>query len=290
MKNIIKYIFCTLIILACQSSLATGTYTTIASEVTLYSEYYPNNKSKFSGSIIFENGSGTDISEWTHNKEFFQCVKKLGSVFLYDRNGLGKSPPDFRLSESNPITGSFINEKFFKLLKARSIKPPYIIVAHSYGGIYAGYFTLKNPSFVKALILVDPVPKDFNFSTRVVNSYESSIKLARIEASHSIYKKYGGQMSEVAYQLIGLQTAKKEVSLLGNINPNIPVVIVSSSLMEKSKPLMEDWLISQKQWLNKNRYSKIITVNSGYFIMLEQPQIVCQQIKMIINNLEKARH
>ncbi|MFN7095609.1 MAG: hypothetical protein ACK4M7_09625, partial [Burkholderiales bacterium] len=100
----------------------------------------------------------------------------------------------------------------------------------------------------------------------------------------------GGQMSEVAYQLIGLQTAKKEVSLLGNINPNIPVVIVSSSLMEKPKPLMEDWFISQKQWLNKNRYSKIITVNSGHFIMLEQPQAVYQQIKMIINNLKKARH
>ena len=64
----------------------------------LYSEYYPNPHAKFKGTIIFENGSGAALTEWTENEAFFQCAKQYGNLFLYDRIG----------SIGLPVTG-FIN-------------------------------------------------------------------------------------------------------------------------------------------------------------------------------------
>ena len=80
-----KFVF--LIFLFSFNAFAAGKLTSISPNLSIYSEYYPNSSAKFKGTIIFENGSGTDINEWKHNKKFFNCVKKIGSVFLYDRNG-----------------------------------------------------------------------------------------------------------------------------------------------------------------------------------------------------------
>ena len=80
------------------------------------------------------------MNEWKSNPKFFDCVKKMGSLFLYDRNGLGKSPPDLQLSSNNPLTAKQASDKLSALLKKLNIQPPYVLVAHSYGAIYAGYF------------------------------------------------------------------------------------------------------------------------------------------------------
>ncbi len=56
--------------------------------------------------------------------------------------------------------------------------------------------------------------------------------------------------------------------------------------MESDKPLQEDWYGSQQQWLNKNSKSKIMTVNSGHFIQLEQPEAVCAQIKTLSSYIQ----
>ena len=277
-----KYLF--LVCLLSFNAFASGKLTNLESGISVYSEYYPNPTAKFKGTIIFENGSGTDISEWKSNRRFFNCVKQSGSVFLYDRNGLGKSPPDLQLSSSNPITAELISDKLSVLLKKLNIKPPYIIVAHSYGAIYAGYFILKNPTLVKGLLFVDPVPRDFNFSTEVMHKYKKGIEEAKIQPASYIYKKYTGSESEVFYQLLGFNESKRSIKQLGDVDDAIPVVIISSTGMEKKHPLKEDWYTSQKQWLNENPRSKIIQVSSDHFIQLKMPREVCSELKRALND------
>ena len=161
------------------------------------------------------------------------------------------------------------------------MKPPYIVVAHSYGAIYAGYFVLKNPATVSGLFLVDPVPRDFNFSTKLMNKYRNAINEARIHPANYIYKKYGGAKSEVLYQMLGFQKSKQSIKQLGRVSDRIPIVILSATGMEKEHPLKEDWYTSQQQWLNKNSSSKIIQLSSDHFIQLEKPQKVCHELKKI---------
>lgn len=104
---------------------AQGQYTKISrphdSKISIYSEYYPNPHAKFKGTIIFENGSGAPLTEWTQNKLFFNCVKQVGNLFMYDRSGLGKSPGDLTLSTKSPMTAKRINRKLMALLKKRSL-------------------------------------------------------------------------------------------------------------------------------------------------------------------------
>ena len=71
----------------------------------------------------------------------------------------------------------------------------------------------------------------------------------------------------------------------GDINNAIPITILSSAEMEKEHPLTEDWYESQKQWLNKNPKSVIMQVRSGHFVQLENPQVVCNELKNIVSGL-----
>lgn len=270
--------------LVCLNVFATQAVTELHPGISIYSEYYPNSTAKFKGTIIFENGSGTDISEWKANHKFFNCAKKNGSLFLYDRNGLGKSSPDLRLSSNNPLTAKLVSDKLSVVLKKLKIKPPYLFVAHSYGSMYVGYFILKNPNLVKGLLLVDPVPRDFYFSKKLMHKYRIGLEEAKTQPASYIYKKYNGSEAEVFYQLLGFNESKRSIKQLGIIKDFIPVFIISSTGMEIDHPLIEDWYSSQKQWLNKNHNSKIIRVSSDHFIQLRKPQQLCNELKNILND------
>ena|SRR3990167_7470303 len=275
-----------LIFLVCFISLSAfasaGELTDIGG-VKLYSEYYPNSASKFKGNIVFINGSGTSMGEWGQNKKFFQCAKKQGSLFLYDRSSLGGSPQDTNLSAKNPITAKLISDQLAALLHKQKIKPPYIIVAHSYGSMYAGYFVLTHPGLVKAVLLVDPTPRDFYFSNAIMGSIKNGIKYAMSHNETAVYKKYKGTTEEI-YQMMGFSQSKDELKKLGSINNKIPVVVISSTGMEyKIKPITEDWYTSQKQWLNNNPDSKIFQVKSGHFIQIHRPDVVCDQLENLVN-------
>ncbi|HLX54818.1 MAG TPA: hypothetical protein VKR58_12795 [Aquella sp.] len=64
---------------------------------------------------------------------------------------------------------------------------------------------------------------------------------------------------------------------------NIPLILISSLKTENADMVKESWFQQQKSYLNKNPYSKIIRVDSGHFIQLEQPQLVCDQIRNLVN-------
>ncbi|OGT39697.1 MAG: hypothetical protein A3F12_01655 [Gammaproteobacteria bacterium RIFCSPHIGHO2_12_FULL_38_14] len=266
------------------SAFAVGQLTTVQNGVKLYSEYYPNSTSKFKGTIVFINGSGTSMGEWGQNKKFFRCAKKAGSLFLYDRSGLGGSPQDTKLSEKHPITAKLISDQLSILLQKQKIKLPYIIVAHSYGSIYAGYFVLTHPSLVKSVLMVDPVPRNFQFSNALMDNIKSGIKYAMNHDETAVYKKYPADTEEI-YQMLGFSESKNELKKFGLINDSIPVVIISSTAMEyKVKPIIGDWFNQQKQWLNKNLNSKIFQVKSGHFIQIHRPNIVCKQIEKLVSD------
>lgn len=271
-------------------SFAVSSYTTIESGVTIYSEYYPNKLAKFKGTILFENGSGTTTDEWTQNKEFLNCVMQAGSAFMYDRNGLGNSPADLNTSVANPITAQLVNDKLLKLLQANKIQPPYLIVGHSYGGLYADYFARKYPKLVHAVLLVDPAPSNFQYSEKVMRSQniESWSKLSNVE----LYTKYSyananklhmTTSAEIYYQLLGSEKTKQQLNNLAKLSDKIPIVILSSLQMESADIVKGKWLQQQESYLNLNPDSKIITVDSGHFIQLEKPTLVCDQILKLVN-------
>ena len=256
----------------------------------LHFQHYPNPRSKFKGTIIFQNGTGSSLEAWSANQTLFDCIKQLGNLFMYDRSGLGKSSPDFSVSTTNPITAELVNSKLTQLLERNHIKSPYILVSHSYGGLYAGYFARKYPYLVAGMLMVDPVPSNFLYSDRIQKQFNVALTTIGEMPSRAAYKLYGvsrqsqnnGITADGFYQQKGFQKTMKQVAELPPMSSTFPVTIISSAEMNISAPIKGNWHSLQKQWLNQNPNSAIIKADGGHFVQIEHPKLVCNQVDKLV--------
>ncbi|MFZ2889492.1 MAG: alpha/beta fold hydrolase, partial [Sulfuricurvum sp.] len=97
--------------------------------------------------VVFENGLGATYDYWD---KVIPEVSKSETVFAYNRAGYGESKNVF-----TPRDGETIIDELRSVLSNKGIKPPYVLVGHSLGGLYFQYYARRYPHEVKALVLVD---------------------------------------------------------------------------------------------------------------------------------------
>lgn len=80
----------------------------------------------------------------------FPAVSERTTAFAYSRPGFGAS-------ERSPSerSGRVVVEELRQLLRARGLKPPYVLVGHSLGGLYLQLFARRYPEEVAGLLLID---------------------------------------------------------------------------------------------------------------------------------------
>lgn len=110
--------------------------------------------------VVFENGSRMTLDSWN------AVIDGLGpdaTVLAHNRAGYGQSD-----AVEGPRSGEAVVEGLRALLAAKGLKPPYILVGHSLGGLYVQWFAHRYPEEVRALVLVDAMyprlikkPQDF---------------------------------------------------------------------------------------------------------------------------------
>jgi len=115
--------------------------------------------------VVFENGARMTQDTWT------AVINGLGrdaTVLTHNRPGYGQSEP-----VEGPRSGEAVVEQLRALLAAQGLKPPYVLVGHSLGGLYMQWFARRYPQEVQALVLVDAVypriikkPEDFPWYAR----------------------------------------------------------------------------------------------------------------------------
>jgi pimeloyl-ACP methyl ester carboxylesterase len=99
--------------------------------------------------VLFEAGIAATNLNWFHIQE---PVSRFASTVSYDRGGLGWSSP-----ARTPRTPANIAAELHQLLAGAAIKPPYILVGHSFGGLVMRRFALNYPYEVAGIVLVDPM-------------------------------------------------------------------------------------------------------------------------------------
>jgi pimeloyl-ACP methyl ester carboxylesterase len=99
--------------------------------------------------VLFEAGIAATNLNWFHVQE---KVARFAATASYDRGGLGWSSPC-----RTPRTPANIAAELHQLLKEAGIKPPYILVGHSFGGLVMRRFALNYPEEVTSVLLVDPM-------------------------------------------------------------------------------------------------------------------------------------
>jgi pimeloyl-ACP methyl ester carboxylesterase len=229
-------------------------------------------------SIVFISGYNSEMANW---QKVYAGLRLSSTVFTYNRAGLGRS---------ENITGSrdakTIALELKAVLDANNIKPPYIFVAHSMGGIYARVFHHLFPGKVKGMVLVDATHE------RQIDSLLSffppqeqllfKAELQRINDSVLHTMPAGGLKEEFRADF---ETNYTQMKLYPAIT-NIPMyVITSTKATEENTPFVIDIQKAlHQQWaLSAGSNGRFVTTSSsGHFIQLEEPKLVLEGINWLL--------
>jgi pimeloyl-ACP methyl ester carboxylesterase len=109
--------------------------------------------------IIFFLGIGDTISEWVAAR---RLVSSFAIIYLYGRSSLG-------LSGESPIhpTAENIALEASLLLDVINVKGPFVLVAHSMGGLNSREFLELRKEEVVGMVLIDAVTENQHLATRV---------------------------------------------------------------------------------------------------------------------------
>lgn len=186
------------------------------------------------------------------------------SYFAYNRAGYGKSA-----ASDTPRDGDHIVQELRKLLLARELKPPYILVGHSLGGLYMQLFARKYPKEVAALVLVDSTHPDQLKGAGDPEGWPTWLKLT-----------FGLLTSDTAKQELSAldQTGQAVLSL--PVEPNMPVFVLSALRpMKASSTLADDANKKRAELAHLYPGSQQVWVDSDHGIPLEKPEAVVQAIR-----------
>lgn len=106
-----------------------------------------------SPTVIFEAGMGVEAGTWGLVQPGIGSRTRACS---YDRAGLGFSDPANR-----PGTAANAADDLHRLLAAANIKPPYVLVGHSYGGMIVRLYADLHSEDVAGMVLVDTAKEDW---------------------------------------------------------------------------------------------------------------------------------
>lgn len=211
--------------------------------------------------VVFENGLGGRMEWWT---KVLPEIQNDTTTFTYNRPGYGNSD-----SVATPRDGLHIVNELRALLRDKGMKPPYILVGHSIGGLYMQLYARRYPEEVSALILVD------------------STHPQQLDGEGALEKQ-----SFLVRGLLGVLvtgTAKDELDLLPQTGKQVldlptlsgkPVFVLSASKpLDEKSTVADDANAKRKDIAGLYPGSKQIWVDSGHGIPLEKPEAVVAAIQ-----------
>lgn len=213
--------------------------------------------------VVFQSGFGDDQTVWNGVHEL---LKEKLPLYLYDRPGMGDNPAVE--GKRDPCT---ISKELHDRLIASGIKPPYLLVGHSLGGLYQYVFSKMYPDDVSGIVLIDPThPKNWEI----------------VEQAHPGIAMMIKGMESVG---IGGSSRKREFNeqtqCLDQISMEIPLKIPSQLLFSgRADPIaneeyIKEWGKLNQDWIVKlgNAPSDIIW-DSGHYIQREDPREVASVV------------
>jgi pimeloyl-ACP methyl ester carboxylesterase len=215
--------------------------------------------------VILEGGFGTGIASWSAVQ---RDIAKFTQVVSYDRAGLGQSDPG-----PKPRDAKQIATELHAALQKAGIKPPYVLVGHSFGGPLVRVFANMYPNEVVGLVLVDPSQEAFHLwaKTNPPSGYKEEV--ARIaNAPESLRNEYAAI------------DATYEQARAGKIPAGIPVTLISATL-DESMPAeaRKVWTEKHKEWIQKVPGGKLIIADkSGHFVQAQDPVLVVNAIRDLV--------
>lgn len=209
-------------------------------------------------SIVFEAGLGTDSTTW---KSIAGPVGTFARVVLYDRAGLGRSAPV--ALTNTPITAAGAVKTLHAVLAAADVRPPYLLVGHSLGGLYVQMFARTYPAEVSGVVLVD---------SAAANAPSELKTLAPLEPGTVAYREE-----------MGVAESNRQVTAGGPF-PAIPLTVIAATDHGPHFKTWEPTLMRLQQQLAtlSPHGSLVVAEGCGHDVQTDCPQIVIEAIRRMV--------
>lgn len=214
--------------------------------------------------IVFQSGLGDDQTVWLG---VLQRLGKQASSFSYDRPGYGASA-----ATSMARDPCHIAQEQRVLLKSAGVKPPYILVGHSLGGLYEYTYAQLYPEEVAGLVLLDP-------------THPQHWQRIQTELPHI------STLLSTATMLMGTtarQEFKAQQNCLNQLKPELTAQTPARLLLSSQRQALEqgafERLIKQLalDWQRITHAPQIQNSPSGHYIQKEQPELVVNAIHELL--------
>lgn len=221
--------------------------------------------------VILFNGFRMPMSSW---EKLYPGIQKNGRIFAYNRPGVEKTS-----KATCPQTGEEIIRSLEDILQALNLSPPYILVGHSLGGLFANLYARAKPEKVRAVVLVDASHPDEIKSQefkppwllRVIND-----TLKKIESRFDPYRYSEDE---------GVFDTLRQIEAAGSF-PAIPLAVITGGKKMPFVPAASFSLHlkyqSELTALSPNSVH-IMADKSGHFPQITEPELVLHALKVIVD-------
>lgn len=203
--------------------------------------------------VVLLAGAGATTATWDKVQ---RQISLFAEVCSYDRAGLGKSDPAGEQPQSAPQ----IVEDLAALLQAAQIQPPYVLVGHSIGGIYARLFDEQHDTEVAGMVLVD-------------SSHEEQIwRFANDEPK--ALSEYPQWQNQSVMSAQGFLPPEKRLEW----RFDKPLIVIEHAI-----PPDPVWHKMQKDLASRSPKSEFITAtHSSHYIQKIQPELVIAAVHSVV--------
>ena len=255
--------------------------------------------------VVFENGMASSFGSW---ETVAAEISKTHTVFMYNRPRIGKSEND-----SIPPTTAHIVNNLRKMLLQEGLNPPYLLVAHSFGGAYIRSFASMYPSEIAGLVFVDPI--DFTKKKGYGDLPYLEIGLSQHQIDSMFAKPYVDFKEKLYAEMPNFYVEEVKISTELNATgftecnssplPDVPVHFVMAggysaegddrgeTIFDKQELFRINNNLKMKRWialLDPLKYGKFFYCsNSGHLVMIDDPELVISSINMALSDYTKIK-
>ncbi|WP_169578118.1 alpha/beta fold hydrolase [Salinimicrobium xinjiangense] len=240
--------------------------------------------------IIFESPSGGTVKDWD---SIFYKAASIAPVIRYDRSGLGKS--EWNGKKPSPEN---IAVHLLELLETMEIKPPYVLVGHSWGTQLVRHFAYLYPEKTGGLILLDPGfrPNTFKAALEDIGASPEEGFKAYLDTFKDNFDNPNYTENQVRHF-----TAMAEwfVSPFFPPTPQTPVAALLGGKPGPGPPLLAQLPFDYDKWIiaiNRREMERllswtldspdgifILADQSGHYIQHDEPALVLAAIRNVVD-------
>lgn len=217
--------------------------------------------------VVLEAGLTGDHRTWdevlgTAPPEIRMCV--------YDRANIGSSD-----SAPTPRSAQEVVDDLSSLLATANEEPPYVLVGHSFGGIFVQLYAAQHPADIAGVVLIESNHPD------EARQFERHLTRRQIEIDR--------EMAAENAEGIDIYESYHEVRRAGSL-PDVPLIVITATRNEGWPPGWDPKVFDRLRAHQQADLARLVpggiqifAKGSGHYVPAERPELVVKAILRVLS-------